>query len=192
VRPRCGDRRRAQAREADAPPPLPRPRRIRRDHVPLRLRDRPLLAPPHAVDPRRGRLRRGDARQGLDRLHGAARVGPRAHRGVRAREAADRRLHADADEARAARRRGRAGSPHRARVRRSTKSSRARSSPHATTGTTSRRRSAARGSAIPGPFARFGATPLAYRRPAPRIGEHNREIYEGELGLDVATLEGVI
>jgi len=46
----------------------------------------------------------------------------------------------------------------------------------------------------PGPFARFGATPLAYRRRAPRIGEHNREVYERELGLDVAALtaEGVV
>jgi crotonobetainyl-CoA:carnitine CoA-transferase CaiB-like acyl-CoA transferase len=49
----------------------------------------------------------------------------------------------------------------------------------------------------PGPFARFGATPLAYRRAAPRVGEHNREIYEGELALDATHLarlarEGVI
>ena len=35
----------------------------------------------------------------------------------------------------------------------------------------------------PGPFARFSATPITYRRRPPRIGEHNREIYIGELGL---------
>jgi crotonobetainyl-CoA:carnitine CoA-transferase CaiB-like acyl-CoA transferase len=35
----------------------------------------------------------------------------------------------------------------------------------------------------PGPFARFGATPIAYRRRPPRVGEHNREIYLNELGL---------
>jgi crotonobetainyl-CoA:carnitine CoA-transferase CaiB-like acyl-CoA transferase len=46
----------------------------------------------------------------------------------------------------------------------------------------------------PGPFARFGAAPLAYRRRAPRVGEHNREVYERELGLDVAALaaQGVV
>jgi crotonobetainyl-CoA:carnitine CoA-transferase CaiB-like acyl-CoA transferase len=40
----------------------------------------------------------------------------------------------------------------------------------------------------PGPFARFGARPLAYARPAPRVGEHNRELYADELALDAATL----
>lgn len=35
----------------------------------------------------------------------------------------------------------------------------------------------------PGPFARFSATPIAYRRRPPRVGEHNREIYLDELGL---------
>jgi crotonobetainyl-CoA:carnitine CoA-transferase CaiB-like acyl-CoA transferase len=40
----------------------------------------------------------------------------------------------------------------------------------------------------PGPFARFGAAPLRYRRPAPRVGEHNREVYRDELGLDDGAL----
>jgi crotonobetainyl-CoA:carnitine CoA-transferase CaiB-like acyl-CoA transferase len=35
----------------------------------------------------------------------------------------------------------------------------------------------------PGPFARFSATPITYRRRPPRVGEHNREIYLNELGL---------
>jgi len=35
----------------------------------------------------------------------------------------------------------------------------------------------------PGPFAKFSATPLSYRRRPPTVGEHNREIYAGELGF---------
>ena len=35
----------------------------------------------------------------------------------------------------------------------------------------------------PGPFAKFGATPIRYRRRPPLVGEHNREIYADELGL---------
>jgi crotonobetainyl-CoA:carnitine CoA-transferase CaiB-like acyl-CoA transferase len=35
----------------------------------------------------------------------------------------------------------------------------------------------------PGPFARFGAKPITYRRRPPAIGEHNREILIGELGM---------
>ena len=35
----------------------------------------------------------------------------------------------------------------------------------------------------PGPFARFSETPVTLRRRAPLIGEHNNEIYAGELGL---------
>jgi crotonobetainyl-CoA:carnitine CoA-transferase CaiB-like acyl-CoA transferase len=35
----------------------------------------------------------------------------------------------------------------------------------------------------PGPFARFNATPIQYHRPAPTVGEHNREIFIGELGM---------
>ncbi len=35
----------------------------------------------------------------------------------------------------------------------------------------------------PGPFAKFHQSPIAYRRRPPTIGEHNREIYAGEMGL---------
>jgi crotonobetainyl-CoA:carnitine CoA-transferase CaiB-like acyl-CoA transferase len=35
----------------------------------------------------------------------------------------------------------------------------------------------------PGPFARLSATPIEYRHRPPRVGEHNREIYVGDLGL---------
>jgi len=37
--------------------------------------------------------------------------------------------------------------------------------------------------AFPGHFAKLSATPLAWRRPAPFLGEHNEDIYGGELGL---------
>ena len=40
-----------------------------------------------------------------------------------------------------------------------------------------------------GPFARFEASPIAYHRRPPLVGEHTREILGGELGLDVADLE---
>jgi len=36
---------------------------------------------------------------------------------------------------------------------------------------------------VPGPFVKFSATPIEYRRRPPKIGEHNREVYLGELGL---------
>lgn len=35
----------------------------------------------------------------------------------------------------------------------------------------------------PGPFAKFSATPIAYHRRPPTVGEHNREIYLGEVGF---------
>ena len=38
----------------------------------------------------------------------------------------------------------------------------------------------------PGPFAKLSATPIAYRRRAPLIGEHNHEVYVRELGLTEA------
>ena len=49
----------------------------------------------------------------------------------------------------------------------------------------------------PGPFAKFSATPIEYRRRPPLVGEHNREIYAGELGLSAERIaklerEGVI
>jgi crotonobetainyl-CoA:carnitine CoA-transferase CaiB-like acyl-CoA transferase len=49
----------------------------------------------------------------------------------------------------------------------------------------------------PGPFAKFSATPIAYRRRPPTVGEHNREILGGELGLSDERLaqlarEGII
>lgn len=41
----------------------------------------------------------------------------------------------------------------------------------------------------PGPFAKFSAMQFVPPRPAPRIGEHNIEIYERELGLKPVELE---
>src|SRR5918911_1388786 len=41
----------------------------------------------------------------------------------------------------------------------------------------------------PGPFARFGGGTCELRRRAPRIGEHNVEVYHGELGLNLADVE---
>lgn len=35
----------------------------------------------------------------------------------------------------------------------------------------------------PGPFAKFSATPIRYRRRPPTVGEHNHEMYVDELGL---------
>lgn len=40
----------------------------------------------------------------------------------------------------------------------------------------------------PGPFARLSATPPSWRRPAPSIGEHNREVFCNELGLTTRQL----
>ena len=35
----------------------------------------------------------------------------------------------------------------------------------------------------PGPFVKFGATPIQYRMRPPTVGEHSREIYESEFGM---------
>jgi crotonobetainyl-CoA:carnitine CoA-transferase CaiB-like acyl-CoA transferase len=45
-----------------------------------------------------------------------------------------------------------------------------------------------RGFDYPGPFARFAATPIAYRRRPPTVGEHNHEIYVDEMGLGEARM----
>ncbi|MEE9593492.1 MAG: CoA transferase, partial [Thermoplasmata archaeon] len=41
----------------------------------------------------------------------------------------------------------------------------------------------------PGPYIRFSETPITIRRPPPRIGEHNEEIYLGELRLSTTQLQ---
>lgn len=41
----------------------------------------------------------------------------------------------------------------------------------------------------PGPFARFTATPISYRRPPPTVGEHNHEVFVDELGLSEEQLD---
>jgi crotonobetainyl-CoA:carnitine CoA-transferase CaiB-like acyl-CoA transferase len=43
----------------------------------------------------------------------------------------------------------------------------------------------------PGPFAKFSATPIEYRRRPPRVGEHNSEIYRDELGLSEREIAGL-
>jgi crotonobetainyl-CoA:carnitine CoA-transferase CaiB-like acyl-CoA transferase len=43
----------------------------------------------------------------------------------------------------------------------------------------------------PGPFAKFGATPIEYRRRPPLLGEHNHEILVGELGLSAERLSNL-
>jgi len=40
----------------------------------------------------------------------------------------------------------------------------------------------------PGPFARFGATPITFRRRPPSVGEHNREVLGAELGMKDAEI----
>ncbi len=43
----------------------------------------------------------------------------------------------------------------------------------------------------PGPFAKFSAAACPIRRRAPRIGEHNDEIYRGELGLSGQAMQAL-
>lgn len=43
--------------------------------------------------------------------------------------------------------------------------------------------------AYPGPFAKFSQTPISYRRRPPLIGEHNEEIYGGELEMSAKQIE---
>ncbi len=45
--------------------------------------------------------------------------------------------------------------------------------------------------AYPGGFARFSAASCGLRRPPPKIGEHNEEVYGGELGLSHEELAGL-
>jgi crotonobetainyl-CoA:carnitine CoA-transferase CaiB-like acyl-CoA transferase len=35
----------------------------------------------------------------------------------------------------------------------------------------------------PGPFVKFSSAPIQYRHRPPTVGEHNQEIYCGELGM---------
>jgi crotonobetainyl-CoA:carnitine CoA-transferase CaiB-like acyl-CoA transferase len=44
---------------------------------------------------------------------------------------------------------------------------------------------------FPGEFARFSEMQCPIRRPAPRLGEHNTEIYAGELGLSSEQIAGM-
>jgi crotonobetainyl-CoA:carnitine CoA-transferase CaiB-like acyl-CoA transferase len=44
----------------------------------------------------------------------------------------------------------------------------------------------------PGPFARFSAKPITYRRRPPTVGEHNREIYVGELGMSEGEFDQLV
>jgi len=44
----------------------------------------------------------------------------------------------------------------------------------------------------PGPFAKFSASPITYRRRPPMIGEHNKEIYTDELGFTARQLADLI
>jgi len=44
---------------------------------------------------------------------------------------------------------------------------------------------------VGGPFIRFGATPIVYRHPAPRLGAHGPEILR-EAGWDDARIEALV
>jgi crotonobetainyl-CoA:carnitine CoA-transferase CaiB-like acyl-CoA transferase len=44
----------------------------------------------------------------------------------------------------------------------------------------------------PGPFLKMSETPIVIRRPAPRVGEHNNEVFGRELGLSGSEIEGLM
>ena len=102
--------RRPDLRRRPAPLALPREGWLRLDRIPVRGDDRGGHRPFDAGDLRKGLLRCGHLRQGLDRLRGAPDERRRAARRVRAGEADRRAVHAFDDEERAAPARRRAES----------------------------------------------------------------------------------
>ena len=44
----------------------------------------------------------------------------------------------------------------------------------------------------PGPFAKFSVTPIQYTRRPPTVGEHNEEVYCGELGMSPTELANLV
>ncbi len=44
---------------------------------------------------------------------------------------------------------------------------------------------------FPGPFVKASNRPIQYRRPAPALGQHNHEVYVGELGLSEAEFQNL-
>src|SRR5262249_30673198 len=164
-----------QARRLHAAVRVSGPRRPRRDRLPVRIRHRAVRAPAHGMGARGGVLRRRNARQGLDPLRGSPTLGGRAARGVRAGEGLHRRLHALALA------RGLLVAPG------STLDEVVASPQLAARDYWQPLEHPELGRAFlhPGPFARFAASPIRYRRRPPTVGEHNAEVYGDELGLDM-------